>query len=127
MEAIRPYLRLLNEQIQPSLYSGYNRLAEWRKPADHRHFETFDFGFVTSPSEVTNHLPPVRIFHFDDEATVASGSEFIAVSANSKIQVFSTQLALHRVAELDVRSDFNKAKELKDMSEIALNTLSQDR
>ena len=113
--------------MQPALYSAYNILAEWRKAKDHRHFETFDFGFATSLSDLTNHLPAVRLFDVGDTPVSGYGSKYLAVAVNGKLAVFNTDIALHKVAELDITTQFNKAKELKSISELALTILGEEK
>lgn len=119
-------MHLLKEQIQPGLYSAYNKLAEWRKPKDHRHFENYDFAFTTSLSDLTNHLPAVRIFNGKDSVVVTSFKNYVAIAANHAISLYNSEVALHKIAEIPVDGHFKKGKELKAISELALNSLSDD-
>jgi hypothetical protein len=128
LESIRPYLYLLHEHIQPGLYSSYNRLAEWRKSKDHSYFDVFDYEFVTALSDVTNFLPPTRLFDKETiNPVVGFGNKYITVATAGKISLFNTDVALHKVAEFDTRREFNKGRQLRNMDELAVNNLNDDR
>jgi hypothetical protein len=79
-------------------------LAEWKKSKDHRYFDIFDYHFVTAVSDVTNFLPPTRLF--DKEIVnpvIGFGKKYIAIANAGKINLFNTDIALHKLAELDTR------------------------
>ena len=82
---------------------------------------------MTSVSDLANYLPAIQLFNAGDAPSVAYGNRYVAVAANGKISVYNTKISLHKVAELDITSQFNKCKELKAINELALTALSEDK
>ena len=111
VEHLRPYLHILNETLQPLLYSKYNRLSAWKSKQECSFFSFPEYEFKLPLSDFVNYVPLTCLQPFRN---ISSSKNHLIVTSPSKLSIYNIELTPFKVFESDLSSLSSKNFDLRN-------------